>query len=40
MTEEGQVKSPAAPGSLLQLQPAWEKQNVRTSQVDLAMQNT
>lgn len=39
MTEQGQVKSLAAPVSLLQLQSAREKQNVRTSQVDLAMRN-
>ena len=39
MTEQGQVKSLAAPVTLLQQQPAWEKQNVGTSQVDWAMEN-
>lgn len=38
MTEQGQVKSLAAPITLLQEQPAWEKQNAGTNQVYLAMQ--
>lgn len=39
MTEQGQVKSLAAPITLLQEQSAREKQNAGTNQVYLATQN-